>query len=288
MAAWTTCCDVDRPDVEPQLAADDARHVEQVFDQPQLRRGVSLDDLERVIARFHVAAACAGCASSPSTAFSGVRISCDSVARNSSLSLDASSATVRARSDDENLVAQLALADDPLADVFDDGDRADDPSVDSVSGAMRALCGHVARRRVDGASTTGIRNLWKRCGEHAHFAVERVAVVLVETARRDGRDSTTSSGARRVRRRNAGLRHEPRSSRRESTSAVVGDEDAAIGQVLEPVVRGDRQQIAASERPCLLTGCFCSHASTSRMQPIERRDAEHDDEIARAPRCRAA
>jgi hypothetical protein len=39
---------------EPQLAADHARHVEQVLDQPQLRRGVPLDDLERVRPRPQV------------------------------------------------------------------------------------------------------------------------------------------------------------------------------------------------------------------------------------------
>ena len=54
--------DVDRPparprrsttgvDLQPQLAADDPRHVEQIFDQAHLRHRVALDDLERVGAR---------------------------------------------------------------------------------------------------------------------------------------------------------------------------------------------------------------------------------------------
>ena len=34
-------------DLEPQLAADDAGHVEHVFDNSELRLGVSLDDLQR-------------------------------------------------------------------------------------------------------------------------------------------------------------------------------------------------------------------------------------------------
>ena len=74
----------------------------------------------------------------PSTALSGVRISCESVARNSSFSFEASSATARARSD-ANLAPQLALADDALGDVLDDGDRADD----RIAGGERcdaALC----------------------------------------------------------------------------------------------------------------------------------------------------
>ena len=39
--------DVDRPRVEPQLAADRARDVEQVVDQPRLRLGVALDGGDR-------------------------------------------------------------------------------------------------------------------------------------------------------------------------------------------------------------------------------------------------
>ena len=61
----------------------------------------------------------------PSTAFSGVRISWDSVARNSSLTRDASSASRARLLRRRNLPAQLALAGDPLADVVDDRDRAD-------------------------------------------------------------------------------------------------------------------------------------------------------------------
>ena len=75
----------------------------------------------------------------PMTAFSGVRISCDSVARNSSFSRDASSAMLPRLLGRRDLVAQLALGDDPLGDVFDQRDRADHaPS--SVSGSMRADC----------------------------------------------------------------------------------------------------------------------------------------------------
>ena len=125
---------------EPQLAADDARHVEQILDQPHLRRGVALDDLERMRARAHRRLRSAGSASSRCTALSGVRISCDSVARNSSFSRDASSASCARLIRGGNLVAQLALGDHPLGDVLDQGDRADDRAARLRSGSMRAVC----------------------------------------------------------------------------------------------------------------------------------------------------
>ena len=41
--------DVDHPHLEPELAADRARHVEQVVDQPRLRVRVALDRCERAL-----------------------------------------------------------------------------------------------------------------------------------------------------------------------------------------------------------------------------------------------
>ena len=38
--------EIDRRQLEAQLAADDPRHVEHVFDQPRLRRGVAVDDAQ--------------------------------------------------------------------------------------------------------------------------------------------------------------------------------------------------------------------------------------------------
>ena len=75
---------VDRLDVEPHLAGDDPAHVEQVLDELRLHARVALDDLEP---RAHVArrrlprrSTC----DQPRIALSGVRSSCESVARNSS------------------------------------------------------------------------------------------------------------------------------------------------------------------------------------------------------------
>ena len=44
--------EVDRRDVEPQLAGDDARDVEEVLDEAHLRAGVALDAAERALARL--------------------------------------------------------------------------------------------------------------------------------------------------------------------------------------------------------------------------------------------
>ena len=77
---------VDLGDAQAQLAGDDARDVEQVLDQLGLQRGVAVDGLER--ARRVCASRGARRASrrvQPTMALSGVRSSCDSVARNSSL-----------------------------------------------------------------------------------------------------------------------------------------------------------------------------------------------------------
>ena len=71
--------------IEPELAGDDARHVEQILDELRLRVGVPLDRLRaRAALSRPDGARSAACASSRASAFSGVRSSCDSVARNSS------------------------------------------------------------------------------------------------------------------------------------------------------------------------------------------------------------
>ena len=78
---------VDRPDLEPQLAGDDARHVEHVLDELRLRLGVALDG-SRARAPCSAGSTFAerSTRAQPSMALSGVRSSCETVARNSSLS----------------------------------------------------------------------------------------------------------------------------------------------------------------------------------------------------------
>ena len=149
--------DVDGRDVEPQLAADDARHVEQVLHQPELRRRVPLDDLERVIAGFHFGLR----AQDPRPAQHGVQRRPDLVRQRRQkfvLQLGGVLGDGPGPLGDENLTAQLALADDPLADVFDDGDRADDASAGRERrdpGGLR----HFAAAAATALRTTGIRNL---------------------------------------------------------------------------------------------------------------------------------
>ena len=156
IAASAIAREIDRLQLEPQLAAHDPRHVEHVVDQAGLGDGVAIDDL---------AAPASSIAGStwrpsrilvqPSTALSGVRISCDSVARNSSLTRTASSATARADSDGLDLVAQLALAGDALADVLDDGDGAEDRAVRLERRDARALQRLDAAARRSGSGGSG-------------------------------------------------------------------------------------------------------------------------------------
>ena len=97
IAVSATVAEIDRLHLEPQLAAHDPRHVEHVVDQAGLRDGVAVDDLRaRASASPDRPGAPSRILVQPSTALSGVRISCDSVARNSSLTRTASSATARA------------------------------------------------------------------------------------------------------------------------------------------------------------------------------------------------
>ena len=99
----------DRVDLQPQLAADD---------RAPCRAGPRPAAAATVALRSMTSSACArdrtdGCVRrirvQPITAFSGVRISCDSVARNSSFSRDASSASLPRLLGRGDLVAQLAL-----------------------------------------------------------------------------------------------------------------------------------------------------------------------------------
>ena len=84
-AASMNATRLDRLHVEPHLAGDDAAHVEQVFDQLRLHAGVALDRLEALAAdRRRRCVPRRSTCDQPRIALSGVRSSCDSVARNSS------------------------------------------------------------------------------------------------------------------------------------------------------------------------------------------------------------
>ena len=97
MAASTTATGSTRLHVESQLAGDDAGDVEQVLDELRLGVGVALDDLQRPLGRRRVEdARSRSMRAQPRIAFSGVRSSCESVARNSSFSVLAASASARA------------------------------------------------------------------------------------------------------------------------------------------------------------------------------------------------
>ena len=78
-------CVLQRTDVEPQLARSDAAQVEQVLDQLGLDLDALLDHLQPPIEFFGAAAPSAACGPSPRMAPSGLRNSCATMARNSSL-----------------------------------------------------------------------------------------------------------------------------------------------------------------------------------------------------------
>ena len=125
---------------DPQLAGDDARHVEDVFDQLGLRAGVALDDFERVRhLRAGSTCPCRSIVVHPRMAFSGVRSSCDRVARNSSFSRLAASASARAALQREQRVPHLVLPQARAQRGAHDAHHSRD--------ADRALDdGHVAKR----------------------------------------------------------------------------------------------------------------------------------------------
>jgi hypothetical protein len=97
----------------------------------------------------------------PRTALSGVLISCDSVARNSSFRRDASSATWRARSDTEiwlrssrSLITRSVTSSITVI--------VPTTRVPESSGAMRALCAISVSPAVWKLREIGSRYLWKR------------------------------------------------------------------------------------------------------------------------------
>ena len=69
---------------EVELAADDARDVEQILDEPRLRACVAIEAFERARRLLGLARDGRMICSQPRIALSGVRSSCDSAARNSS------------------------------------------------------------------------------------------------------------------------------------------------------------------------------------------------------------
>ena len=73
-----------RPELEAQLPGDDARHVEDVVDQLRLQLGVALDHFERAPRGGGSSVPSRSIRLQPRIALSGVRSSCESVARNSS------------------------------------------------------------------------------------------------------------------------------------------------------------------------------------------------------------
>ena len=114
----------------------------------------------------------------PSTALSGVRNSCDSVARNSSFTRSASSAVARADLGRRDLPPQFGLAVDPLADVVDHRDRADDrAAVEERRDARRSAASSPADVGTSNQVTV------KTVREDAGLSGERGVIVAVEAAR---------------------------------------------------------------------------------------------------------
>ena len=133
----------------------------------------------------------------------------------------------------------------------------------SISGSMRAHLRHLGHAGAVKIARDRQEELVKALGQDPDFAGERVAIVAVDAAidaatgyRANSDWPTTSRGAA------AGLRREPVVPAPDD-EVLVGDEDAAIVQLLEPA--GDR----GAERVELLdahhTRCECSQSSTARI-----------------------
>ena len=148
---------VHRFHVETQLAADHPRHVEQILDQAQLRRGVTFDHLERVRARLDVRLR----AQDPRPAEHRVERRADFMRqRREEFVLQArrlfghAARVLRRR----NLAAQLPVADDAFGHVLDDG-SVPTTTPSTSSGAMRALCAISVRPTAWKVRLIGIRYL---------------------------------------------------------------------------------------------------------------------------------
>ena len=83
--------------IEPQLAADDPRHVEQIVDQPRLHARAARDGLDRCSGRCSSNLPVSRICAQPLIAVSGVRSSCETVITNSSFNRAAVSVSRCAR-----------------------------------------------------------------------------------------------------------------------------------------------------------------------------------------------
>jgi hypothetical protein len=156
---------------------------------------------------------------------------------------------------DQDLIAQLALADDSFADIFDDADRPNHLAIREQwhdAGGLRPFADARGRRR----SEHGDQVLVETMGQYPNLAVERAEVVLFQTARLDRRAHLEERPADGVFGGHAGLRDQPRIPRA-NHQRRVSDDDAAIGEIFEPHPRGDFQQVAC-QRPNLFHRLFCS------------------------------
>ena len=82
--------------IEAEVSRRNPRDVEEILDELRLEARVAADDFERLGAPLLVTAPCRSMLVHPRIAFSGVRSSCDSVARNSSFARSAFCANARA------------------------------------------------------------------------------------------------------------------------------------------------------------------------------------------------
>ena len=168
--------EIDGPQFQPQLAAHHPRHVEHVVDQPHLRERVAIDHLKRAFEHRRLDRA----------AEEDLRPPQHSVERRPDLvrqgrqELVLHAARFFGGGSGEfgrlDLAAQLPLAGDPLADVLDRRQRADDGSLEaegSDTGVLRDLASGRDPARKEIAV--------KRVREESRLAGERGSIVRLES-----------------------------------------------------------------------------------------------------------
>ena len=108
-----------------KFSGDDARDVENVFDDLFLRPRVSFNHFDRMNRAFIIEAAGFNIRDQPITAFKGVRSSCERVARNSSFKRFAFSASARAMRSRTRSWASFFFSSFARGDVALDADVAE-------------------------------------------------------------------------------------------------------------------------------------------------------------------
>src|SRR5262249_6220345 len=160
------------------------------------------------------------------------------------------------------LIAQFAFGDDPLGDVLDQRDRADDRSV--VDERLDP-CGLRHLGEAGAVEIAGNRQQEpvKALGENPDFTSQRVAVIAIDAAVGECRIEVQQRAPDHLLGPPSGLRGEPPVPSPDDQT-IVGNQHPAVVELFEPLFRGGIQRV-------FLSGgghgyrCVLSQSSTARI-----------------------